>query len=442
LVLAPAGVQGVVVDASDRPVAGATLSVEGVPWMVPSVVSDDTGAFRLSVVPFEASALVAVASGYRSAYVSLDPREDRPEPVLRVQLQAAPPADGDVLDPDGKPVRARVVACEGKPAEARVQTEDDGTFRLPASALGCGAIALHDEFGPSDLTPVVEGRRTELRLQAGGSIEGAVVDARGMPLPSFSVGIESFAGAHGSSARGTAPRNFEGGTFRWGALAPGSYVLSAAAPGTPPTRSDAVTVNGGSVTRGVRIVLASGGTVQGHVYDDHRSPIVGARLAFDRVSSTLDSVATATTDERGAYLLDSVAPGGLFTLRVEKAGYRTRFLSGLRAPSGSTLTQDVLLTAVDGGASFEMGGIGAGLAAREGAIEIMSVFPGDPAERAGLRPGDRIARIDGEDTAGMSLSDALQRLRGEVGTSVGVTVRHRGESDTLDVVIPRATIAH
>lgn len=442
LVLSPAAIRGVVVDASERPIAGATLSVEGVPWAVPGASSDASGAFQLRAVPFEASAVVAVASGYRTSRVAVGPREDAPEPRLRVQLQAAPPAEGDVLDPDGKPVRARVVACEGGAAEARVSSEEDGTFRLPPSAIGCRAIALHDELGPSEATPVLEGKRTVLRLRAGGGIEGVVVDVRGAAVPAFSVGVESYAGAHGQSARGMPSRSFQGGAFQWSGLAPGSYVLTAGADGSPPTRSTAVDVQAGAVTRGVRIVLAPGGTVAGHVYDDRRSPVAGVRLALDGTSATLESAASAITDDAGAYRLEGAAPAGLFTLVAQKPGYRARYLSGLRVASGATLPQDLVLTPIDGGAGFELGGIGAGLSVRDGAIVLASVFPGDPADRAGLRPGDRVASIDGDDTAGMSIADALQRLRGEPGTSVGVTVHHEDATDALDVVIVRARIAH
>ena len=73
-------------------------------------------------------------------------------------------------------------------------------------------------------------------------------------------------------------------------------------------------------------------------------------------------------------------------------------------------------------------------------LTLSAVGAGDPAERAGLRAGDRILGIDGESTDGMSLADALQRLRGEAGTSVGVSVRRPKTSETVDVMIQRAAI--
>ena len=108
-------------------------------------------------------------------------------------------------------------------------------------------------------------------------------------------------------------------------------------------------------------------------------------------------------------------------------------LSGLRVDPRGTLAKDVVLNAIDGGAGLEFGGIGANLTQTPEGIAVSAVGAGDPAERAGLRAGDRILGIDGESTDGMSLADAIQRLRGEAGTSVGVSVRRPKTSETVDV---------
>jgi hypothetical protein len=442
LVLGAAGtVRGVVVDADEHPVQGATLTVEGAAWFVRRATSDEAGLFRLTTVPNEATSLVAVARGYKTARVALTRREDEAELVVRVQLVAAPPAEGDVSDADGKPVRARVVACEGQASEAHTVSAEDGTFTLPPSTIGCDVVAQHDEYAPSEAATVVEGRRIVLRLKAGGSIEGVVVDDRGASVPSFTIGIESFAAAQSRSFRSGGPRSFDDprGAFRLEKLAPGSYVLAATAPGKPTARSDSIEVLGGAATSGVRIVLSPGGSVTGHVYDERHSPLAGVDLRFDMVSSVIDSSAEAKTDEAGQYRLDG-APAGPFTLRIHKDGFRLRLFSGLRVDSGRALTQDVTLTAVDGGAGMEFGGIGASLVQAPEGVAVSSVFTGAPAERAGLRAGDRVVRIDGEGTDGMSLSDAIQRLRGEEGTSVGVSVERPKTGETVDVMIVRAAI--
>jgi protocatechuate 3,4-dioxygenase beta subunit len=445
LVLSAAGaVRGTVVDTRGRPVADAALSVEGVPWSVRGASSDTAGSFRVAIVPREATAIVAVARGYRTGRVALAPRDEETELVVQVQLAAASPVDGEVHDPDGSPVRARIVACEGQSSEVRVVSADNGTFQLPPSAIGCQAVAEHTEFTTSDPVAVIEERRVSLRLGSGGSIEGAVVDRRGSGVASFSLGIESFAPARGQRFDGARPpRTFTDarGSFRWDRLAPGRYVLTASAPDRQPARSATVEVAAGAPTRGVRIVLGAGGTVTGRVFDEHHAPIAGVELRFDAVSSVLDGSATAQTDDSGQYRLEG-APAGPFTLRVQREGFRARLVSGLRVASGGTLRQDVTLALLDGGPGLELGGIGATLETKGGEVTLHDVFPGDPAQRAGLRAGDRVVRIDGEPTDEMSLADALQRLRGESGTSVGVTVQHADTGETIDVMIARGRIAH
>ena len=115
-------------------------------------------------------------------------------------------------------------------------------------------------------------------------------------------------------------------------------------------------------------------------------------------------------------------------------------VSALRVDPRGTLAQDLVLNAIDGGAGLEFGGIGANLMPTPEGLTLSAVGAGDPAERAGLRAGDRILAIDGETTDGMSLADALQRLRGEAGTSVGVSVRRPKTSETVDVTIERGAI--
>jgi hypothetical protein len=438
---AASAVRGTVVDADDHPVAGATLFVEGVPWIVRSATSDAAGAFRLAIVPYGVTSLVAVARGYKSARVALPRREDPVELVVRVRLETGAPAEGQVLDPDGNPIKARIVACDGQPSEASAVSADDGTFQLPASAIGCSAVAQHDEYEASDAVVLVEGRRAELRLRPGGAIEGVVVDDRGAPVPSFTVGVESYSGAQSRSLRSTPPRKVDDalGAFRLEKLAPGRYVLGAGAAGKPTGRSDSIDVAGGVATTGVRIVLPLGGTVTGRVVDEHHAPLEGVDMRFDAVSSVIDSSAHATTDSAGLYRLEG-APPGPFTLRAQKDGFRIRMVSGLRVDPRGTLAQDLVLNAIDGGAGLEFGGIGANLMPAPEGLTLSAVGAGDPAERAGLRAGDHILAIDGETTDGMSLADALQRLRGEAGTSVGVSVQRPKTSETVDVTIERAAI--
>jgi carboxypeptidase family protein/PDZ domain-containing protein len=448
---ATSGVTGTVVDARDRPVVGATLSITGVPWRVPSATTDAAGVFRLIIVPDQATSLLTVASGYKAAHVALEGRKSRVELVVRIQLAEGAPIQGDVHGADGEPVSARIVACAGLASEVAATSAADGSFELPPKAIGCQAIAQMSGAASSEPVTVVEGSPLHLRLRAGGAIEGVVVDDRGAPVPSFSIGIESFVSAKSVTAFGSfmqprydrGPRAFEDvrGAFRWDKLLPGDYVLTASVRGRPPARSVSIQVDSGIVARGVRIVLAQGGSVMGRIFDEHQTPIGDVEVAFDAVSSIAENTLSTKSDSSGRYRLDG-APAGPFTLRARKGGYRTHMLAGLRVASGSTLTEDLRLAPDDGTGRVELGGIGAGLSISPEGIIVSGVGADDPAARAGLQPGDRLVSIDGESSEGMSVADAIQRLRGEAGTSVGVSVEHPITRQVIDVVIVRSNLVH
>lgn len=71
-------------------------------------------------------------------------------------------------------------------------------------------------------------------------------------------------------------------------------------------------------------------------------------------------------------------------------------------------------------------------------IEVFSVFDGTPGSKAGFRPGDLIVKIEGESTAPLSVDEAKNRLRGDPGTKVNITVR-RGEAE-FELPVVRAIV--
>jgi carboxyl-terminal processing protease len=85
-------------------------------------------------------------------------------------------------------------------------------------------------------------------------------------------------------------------------------------------------------------------------------------------------------------------------------------------------------------------GIGAELSKNSDSnIEIISPIAGFPAEKAGLKPHDVLAEINGESAAGITVSDAVKKIRGEAGTNVKLKVI-RNKSQSLDFDITRAVI--
>ena len=71
---------------------------------------------------------------------------------------------------------------------------------------------------------------------------------------------------------------------------------------------------------------------------------------------------------------------------------------------------------------------------------IVAPLPNTPAEKAGIRAGDLILAVDGEDTEGWSVLDGVNRIRGPEGEPVILTVRHVGELYGVDITIVRGTI--
>ncbi|MBI5466318.1 MAG: S41 family peptidase [Candidatus Kerfeldbacteria bacterium] len=85
-------------------------------------------------------------------------------------------------------------------------------------------------------------------------------------------------------------------------------------------------------------------------------------------------------------------------------------------------------------------GIGAEIGIRANQLVIIAPLPNTPAERAGLRPGDKILAIDNFDTSGMAVDYAVSLIRGKRGTEVKLTVLQNGERESKEVSLTRERI--
>jgi carboxyl-terminal processing protease len=89
----------------------------------------------------------------------------------------------------------------------------------------------------------------------------------------------------------------------------------------------------------------------------------------------------------------------------------------------------------------EFGGLGIEITIKEGLLVVVAPMEGSPAEKAGVRPGDVVVKIDGKFTKEFSLVDAVKRLRGPRGSSIQISLSRKGVSDLVDVTIVRDIIA-
>jgi carboxyl-terminal processing protease len=86
------------------------------------------------------------------------------------------------------------------------------------------------------------------------------------------------------------------------------------------------------------------------------------------------------------------------------------------------------------------GGIGISIGIRDGWVTVISPIEGTPAWKAGIQGGDRIIKIDGTSTEGLSLDDAMKKMRGEKGTDVTLTMYREGRDKPIDFTITRDII--
>jgi carboxyl-terminal processing protease len=85
-------------------------------------------------------------------------------------------------------------------------------------------------------------------------------------------------------------------------------------------------------------------------------------------------------------------------------------------------------------------GVGMEIAVRDQVLTIVSPLKGSPAERAGLKAGDKILEIDGEITRGLDITTAVSHIRGEKGTAVRFLIAREGESETKEYSVTRDVI--
>lgn len=87
----------------------------------------------------------------------------------------------------------------------------------------------------------------------------------------------------------------------------------------------------------------------------------------------------------------------------------------------------------------KFGGLGLEVTMENGVVKVVSPIDDTPAYRAGLKPGDYIISLDGTTVVGMSLTEAVDKMRGKAGTKIKLTIR-RGTEKPFDVTLKREEI--
>ena len=88
----------------------------------------------------------------------------------------------------------------------------------------------------------------------------------------------------------------------------------------------------------------------------------------------------------------------------------------------------------------EFGGLGIEVTMENGLVKVIAPIDDTPASRAGMLPNDLISELDGKPVLGLTLSDAVDLMRGEKGKPITLTVLREGEKEPLEITIIRDTI--
>ncbi len=144
------------------------------------------------------------------------------------------------------------------------------------------------------------------------------------------------------------------------------------------------------------------------------------------------SILSESIDKISSYYVEPVEARKLFE------GGMNGMLTDLDPYSGYIRPEDFSEFQVD--IQQEFGGIGVEVGLENERLTVLSPVPGTPAYEAGLRSGDTILAIDGQDTEGFSLEDAVGLMRGPRGSTVLVKVRHKGIEEPKEYPIVRERI--
>jgi len=169
------------------------------------------------------------------------------------------------------------------------------------------------------------------------------------------------------------------------------------------------------------VALVSGGWLLQHGVSDQRNLYEQARV--------FDEVRTLLTDR----FVDRPSNGDLYRMATKG------MIRELGDPHTSFLTPEEFnefYTAMSG----EYAGIGAQIVERDGWVTVLAPLPGTPAERAGLRAGDRVIEIEGRSTRGWNSDQAVKLLRGPRGEPVSVRIARIGVEEPIPFSITREEI--
>jgi uncharacterized GH25 family protein len=347
----------------------------------------------------------------------------------------------------GKPVANAVVAYE-RDVEGRVRafryrgeqptalTDADGRFTIADVEDGTYVVsAEHPSFAEGEVAGVGAGAtNVKLELPAPASIAGTLVTTAGTPVAQATVTVvppsaderekraRMTTGAFGNDLS-TYRIDDPSGAFELGRLAPGTYDVKATTPDGS-AAAQTVTVAAGEKKTGVRLVVEAGVKLVGRVVTlGSGEPIGDANVMAMSPGRSVQGKSGAD----GRFELTGVVPGETISLVTSGGQDFVGERIDVDVPKGRDNVDVGTIPLLKGSweeraKSGDNRGVGVQLAWKQGRLAVVSAFPGTPAEKAGIKPGDAITAIDGKPLGEARAGAAQWLIGGRVGTPITLTL--------------------
>ena len=169
---------------------------------------------------------------------------------------------------------------------------------------------------------------------------------------------------------------------------------------------------------------------------------VAVSLNYSAVAQRTSTVAPLPIEELRAFTEVFGRVKSDYVESVEDKKLITEAINGMLTgldPHSAYLDQDAFKE-LQVGTQGEFGGLGIEVGMEDGFVKVVSPIDDTPAARAGLKSGDLIVKLDDSSVKGMTLNDAVKRMRGRVNTQITLTVVRKGEPKPIVVTLTRAVI--
>jgi len=450
-----------VVDSEANPVAGANLELIGADsgerTMAPLQASYTTDAEgRATVQAWPGAIVEATHAEHGEGRARLPYRRVSDDPV-RIELGEGAPDDtsdeslgGLVVDPRGAPIEGVQVTAyrqqRGLHPSSQGSTDAEGRFEIHGLDRGAHMLqATHPAHPRANARAQTGSFDARITMTGGATLTGQVLDQSGEPVPAFTVIAQVARGALVRRRVASVSSYDTDGRFELTGLSEGDLELVATSRGFPPSDPVPVSVSGGGSVP-VTITLRQGGRIAGVVRSSlDQAPIQGATISLERRlgsgSSAVPLLARSVSAADGSYSLEGIADT-LSSVRVHAEGHHSRILAGLAVQPGETESLDVELTPVEEGeeSRTELAGIGVVLFPRGDSLMIRRVVEGGGAHEAGMVQGDLVLAVDGTPVTTLGFGGSIDRIRGQEGSTVTLSVRRHGAEEASNIVITRRRV--